>query len=164
MIFIDIEIEPERVYNLRMFLGKAEGVCNSKNQIIFPSKFKQQTGDKLFITNWFEYSLVILPLKDGRRIMELLTKESVTLLPEGRRLQRFLYGGAEEVLVNSEGRFTLPHHLKTHALIQNNVIFRGVGDRIELWSNESYERYGFLTDEDTRKTAIALYQTIKNGK
>lgn len=164
MIFKDIVNELGKKYNLRMFLGTAKSTCNGKNQIVLPSKFKKQTGSQLFITNWFEHTIVILPVDVGKQIMKILTTDAVALLPEGRRLERFLYGGAEEVTVNSEGRFTLPHHLKTHALIQKDVVFRGVGERIELWSNESYERYAFLTDEETRKTAITLFNAIKNGK
>jgi MraZ protein len=118
-------------------------------------------GNKLFITNWFEYSLIILPFEEGKNIMKLLTKEQVTLLPEGRRLERFLYGGAEVVSVNLEGRFLLPQHLKKHAQIQKEVVFRGVGDRIELWSQESYERYGYLTEQETREAAQELYLRIK---
>lgn len=144
-----------------MFLGLAESNCNSQNQIFFPSKFRQDSGNKLFITNWFEYSLIILPYDEGKNIMHLLTKDLVTLLPEGRRLERFLYSGAEEVTVNKEGRFTLPKPLKNHALIQKEVVFRGVGERIELWGKESFERYGYLTEQETRQTAIALYTTIK---
>lgn len=154
-------IEAGRVYNARMFLGRFDSVCSAKGQIYFPSKLKSQTGEELLISNWFEYSLVVLPFKEGEDLMKLLTSENVTLLPEGRRLQRFLYGGAEKVRVNSEGRFTLPQNLKEHAKILREVIFRGVGDRIELWSRESYERYAFLTDEETRKTASELFFELK---
>lgn len=140
-----------------MFLGTHEGSITSKNQIYLPSKFRKDTGNELFITNWFEYSLVILPSKEGAHVMNLLTNELVTLLPEGRRLQRFLYEGAENVTVNAEGRFTLHEKLKSYALIQKDVVFRGVGDRIELWSAESYRRYGFLTEKETRQSAIELY-------
>ncbi len=144
-----------------MFLGLAESSITAKNQIYFPSKFRKDAGHELFITNWFEYSLILLPEKNGERLMNLLTENLVTLLPEGRRLQRFLYGGAENVTVNSENRFTLPEDLKKYALIQKDVIFRGVGDRIELWSKEQYERYGYLTENETRQTAIELYSKAK---
>lgn len=153
------------MYNSAMFLGTHEGSITSKNQIYFPSKFRKDAGNKLFITNWFEYSLIILPSVEGERIMSLLTMDLVTLLPEGRRLQRYLYGGAENVSVTAEGKLTLPERLKTYALIQKDVVFRGVGDRIELWSKESFERYGYLTDKEARQTAIDLYFNVKkNGE
>lgn len=149
------------MYNARMFIGRADSTCSQKNQIYFPSKFRSDTGDELFITNWFEYSLIVLPIKTGENLISLLSDQNVTLLPDGRRLQRFLYSGAEKVKVNLEGRFTLPQALKDHAKIQKDVVFRGVGDRIELWSKESYARYSFLTDEQTRKAAIDLFKQIK---
>lgn len=144
-----------------MYLGQYESTCSAKNQVYYPSKLKAETGSELFITNWFEYSLLVLPYKDGERVTGLLSNEAVTLLPEGRRLQRYLYSNASKVKVNEEGRFTLPQHLKEHALIQKEIVFRGVGDRIELWSRESYERYGFLTDEVTRQTAIELFERVR---
>lgn len=144
-----------------MFIGLADSSCSQKNQIYFPSKFRNDTGDVLLITNWFEYSLIVLPEKAGEDLIRLLTSQNVTLLPEGRRIQRFLYSGAEKVKINSEGRFTLPQALKDYAKIQKDVVFRGVGDRIELWSKESYERYAFLTDEQTRKAALDLFKQIR---
>lgn len=144
-----------------MFLGISDSALTLKNQVYYPSKFLKETGKDLFITNWFEFSLIILPYSEAERLMSLITNDLVTLLPEGRRIQRFLYGGAEKVTINSEGRFTLPQHLKNYALIQKEIVFRGVGDRIELWSRESFDRYGYLTDEATREAAINLFRETK---
>lgn len=148
-----------------MFLGIADSTLGKDGRIVFPSKFRKDVGRKLFVTNWFEHSLIILPFDQGQNIMSRLTNDLVTLLPEGRKLERFLYGGAEGVTVNGEGRFLLPEHLKKYAHIQRDVVFRGIGDRIELWSKESYERYSFLTDDEARQTAISLYEVVKkHGK
>lgn len=144
-----------------MYLGLVESTCSGKNQIYFPTKFKKIAGEDLFMTNWFEFCIIILPFTDAKNVVKILSDEAVSLLSEGRKLQRYLYSGAERVMVNSEGRFTIPAHLKEYGMIQRDVIFRGVGNRIELWSKESYERYGFLTDESARQTAIDLFNKIK---
>ena len=54
---------------------------------------------------------------------------------------RLLFSSAIEIEEDNQGRFLLPTNLKTYAKINKEVIFIGVGNRIELWASECWQEY-----------------------
>ncbi len=47
-----------------------------------------------------------------------------------------MLSGATEIELDKQGRIRIPDFLKTHAGIKKKVVWVGVGDRAELWSEE----------------------------
>ncbi len=143
-----------------MYVGFTTSSCSAKNQLTYPSKFKKQTGDKLLITTWFEKSLLILPLERGNEIIGNILKETSSLLPEVRDLERFLYGNAVEITLDNKNRFVIPVYLRDYAHIKKNAVFLGISERIELWDEETYRNYGKIREMQIRETAISHYNRI----
>ena len=46
-----------------------------------------------------------------------------------------------EVEEDKQGRFVIPANLKEFAKINKNIVFVGVGQRLELWSEENWNAY-----------------------
>lgn len=142
-----------------MYLGFYTSNTNKKSQLTFPGKFKE-IGKQLLITTWFERSLLILPLETGDSIIKTILKESSSLLPEVRDLERFLYGNAQKIKIDSKNRFVVPSALREYAQIGKKAVFVGIGERIELWDEETYLNYGKIRELQIRETAINHYNRI----
>ncbi len=50
-----------------------------------------------------------------------------------------LYGDVQVLGVDSDGRIVLPDSLRTHAGLQSNVTFVGLGDKFQMWAPERFE-------------------------
>lgn len=57
----------------------------------------------------------------------------------------------EYVESDTQGRLVIPQNFKDHALIKKDIKINGMGNHIEIWSIENYEKYFVeekLTDEE----------------
>lgn len=123
-----------------MFLGEYEHSCDSKNRLRIPSKFKKEFCEGAVLTKGNDGCLFLV---DKNRFSKIL--ESVSNLPMfDSKLQmplRMLFSSAVEIEEDNQGRFLLPASLKNFANIQKDVVFVGVGNRVELWSKENWLDY-----------------------
>lgn len=147
-----------------MYFGIYEVRVRAKNRIAFPSKLRKITGDSLFITNWFEKSLLVLPKKHWEEIISTIFKDSSFLSPEVRDLDRFISGGTFEVTLDQEGRFVLPAYLKGFAQIQRSAVFVGGMWYIQLWDEKLFKNYQDMNALQIKDKAIKVLQTTKITK
>lgn len=143
-----------------MFLGSYKVRLRAKNRIAFPAKLRDLTGDTLFITNWFENSLIVLPKKDWENLTKDLFSEKSYLLPEVRELERFIMGGTFELNLDSEGRFILPSDLLKYAKIKDEVVFVGGMWYIQIWDQKLYESYRDLNKLQIKNNATIVYEKL----
>jgi transcriptional regulator MraZ len=50
-----------------------------------------------------------------------------------------LYGDVQVLSIDGDGRIVLPQSLRTHAGIQSEVTFVGLGDKFQIWAPERFE-------------------------
>ncbi len=71
---------------------------------------------------------------------------------DGRAFKRLLLAGASDVELDDMGRVLIPKALSEFADLKKSVAILGVGERIELWSLEKWNRYN--------KTAAKTFQKL----
>lgn len=123
-----------------MLLGQVNNKLDSKNRLSLPFRFKKELGNKLIITKNMEGSLLVVSLRSWETLLEG-TKDKPFILKESREVQRFLFGSAAEVELDEKGRFILPEHLKEYSGIEDEAVFVGVYNRIEIWEKRRWEEY-----------------------
>ncbi len=126
-----------------MLIGHYTTKADLKGRVALPIKFKQVLGAKLIVTAGYEKSLMIVAPKDWQTVVGQVTNRQLTLEP-ARATDRFLLGSAFEVELDSQGRFIIPKYLRVYAGIKTEVVFLGVGNRVEVWSQirwQNYEQY-----------------------
>ncbi|MDO8269267.1 MAG: hypothetical protein Q7T54_01185 [Candidatus Levybacteria bacterium] len=148
-------------YNSFMFLGVHKVQVRAKNRIAFPAKLRKQTGDLLFVTNWFENSLLVLPKAKWDIVIKEVFDKASFLLPEVRDLDRFIFGGTFEVELDQEGRFILPKYLKEYAKIKKNAVFVGGMWYIQLWDEKLFENHRIMNQLQIKQKAISLFKILK---
>jgi len=79
-----------------------------------------------------------------------------------RQTEHFIYASAFEVEADDQGRIVLPERLITYANLGSQVYFLGVGDRIEIWNKEAWEK----KEAEVAADAASYIERIatKNGR
>lgn len=141
-----------------MYFGLYTVRLRAKNRLAFPARFTKETGKTLFITNWFENSLLVLPKDKWEELVGQIFEKATFLLPEVRDLDRFIYGGTYEVELDGEARFVLPASLKEYAHIENEVVIFGGAWYISIWDKARFESYRALTTMQVKDKAIKVFE------
>src|SRR5581483_7781541 len=142
-----------------MLLGQFEGRIEQKHRIAFPKKLRLVLGTKLIITKGLDENLIVISEKDIGFLLEG-TKERPFKDRSTRRLQRFLFGNASEVTLDSQGRFLLPEHLIKFAHLEKDVIFVGVRSYVEVWDKKRWEE----VQENTKEIESIAAHLVKQDE
>ena len=123
-----------------MFLGEYKHTCDNKNRLRLPPRLKADVTGGLVLTKGNDGCLFIVPKNQFDSILEKINNlpmfDSRAQMPI-----RMLFSSAVEIEEDNQGRFLLPANLKDFAKINKEVVFIGVGNRIELWSQENWNKY-----------------------
>ena len=123
-----------------MLIGEYTHNFDDKNRVSVPSKFRKEIGKKIVVTRGLDNCLFLYTLKGWEKISEKLGEMNV-LTADNRGFNRFLLAGASEIDVDANGRILIPEHLRKFAKIEENVVFAGVHNRVELWNEDVWSEY-----------------------
>jgi MraZ protein len=121
-----------------MLIGFYIQKIDKKGRTALPSKFKHELGDKIILSRWYESSLSIFYTASWLSIVSQATGGSVITAPSPDT-ERFLLGGAYEIVLDAQGRFVVPLPLREYAKTEEEVVFVGLGNRVELWDKKLWE-------------------------
>ena len=121
-----------------MFLGRYEHNIDEKGRITIPSKFREELGESVYITQGFDGNLQAFP-SDLFELMSSKVRSISYLDPNSRRLRRILFSNAEKAKFDNAGRVLLPAFLRETANLKEIAIVVGSGEYFELWSPENWE-------------------------
>ena len=125
--------------HLHMIIGEYQQKLGDKNRIAFPKKFREELGNKLIMTKGYEGCLVIMsPAQWEEMVSDVVSGPFVSGLV--RDTSRFLFAGASEIELDSQGRFVIPTYLKEYSGIESDGIFLGLGRWVELWGDEKWQK------------------------
>lgn len=124
-----------------MFFGEYNYQLDEKNRLRVPSKLRNNFKSTYIITKGTNNSLFIF----DKEYFETAFLEKLNNVPTfdiaSQRPIRALLSSSFEVEEDKQGRFVLPSNLKEYAGISKNIVFIGVGNRLELWSEENWQKY-----------------------
>jgi MraZ protein len=123
-----------------MLIGEFTHTIDDKNRISLPAKFRKEMGNSLVITPGLDNCLFVFTKKEWAKISEKLSNFSM-LSADNRSFNRFMFGGATEVSVDSIGRMLLPDFLKDRANLKSKAALVGVQNRLEIWNEKAWDEY-----------------------
>lgn len=123
-----------------IFSGEYRHSLDSKGRVSIPAKFRHHMGDIVIVVKGIDECLNIFAkdfwLKEVEKIIKLpMTNEN------SRLYKRLALGKAHEREIDRLGRILIPQPLKEYASIEKEVIFLGIGDRVEIWALHKWEEY-----------------------
>ena len=140
-----------------MLIGEYTHTVDDKNRVSLPSKFRTEMGKKVIITPGLDQCLFVFTLKEWQKISEKLSNSSM-LHSDARSFNRFMFGGAAEVDVDSIGRVLIPDFLKDRANLKSKVVLIGVQNRVEIWNEKSWNDYKKVVEKQADSLAEKLSQ------
>lgn len=121
-----------------MVLGQYVTKFSSKGRVALPKKFRDELGEKLIVARWYEGCLVVVGEEGWSVLLNKLTGKLDRITHPVRDTDRFILGSAFEIEVDGQGRFVVPPTLRTYADLKEEVVFLGLGNRVELWDKVAW--------------------------
>ena len=123
-----------------MFMGEFHHNIDDKQRLVLPSKFRYELGESFILTRGLEGCLFIYSKKEWEIIIEKLKRLPFTK-KDARYFLRFFLSGAVECSFDKQGRIAIPQVLANYAGLKKECVVIGVNDRLEVWSNESFNKF-----------------------
>ena len=135
-----------------MFMGEYSHTIDAKGRIIVPAKFRESLGDNIVVTKGLDNCLFVYTSEDWRKFEEKLRTLPLTN-KDARKFTRFFLAGAAEMEVDKQGRILIPSVLREFAALEKDVVFVGVGSRIEIWNRAGWDESISGYDDDMDEVA-----------
>jgi MraZ protein len=104
-----------------------------------PADFKEHFKDGVYITQGFDRNLMVLTREAFEQIYTRVMTSNLAD-PLARLLMRMLLGNAYEAEIDDAGGIRIQQRLKDFASLAHDVILVGLGDYLELWSPEHWNK------------------------
>lgn len=121
-----------------MLIGEYESRMTQKNRIAVPKRIRSALTGDLVVSRGYEGCLILLDKERWMNLVGLIGKEPILNLSV-RDTRRFILGGAQFVDLDSQGRFVVSASLISFAELQEEVMFIGLEDWVEIWSRSKWE-------------------------
>lgn len=122
-----------------MLIGTYRHSLDAKKRMRVPSKFKVGLGADFVITKGTGDNLFAFSKESFDVLYEKLTAIPLFDTEAQKPVTKFL-SSAFETEEDAQGRILLPKELVLHAKITKNIVFVGVGNRVEIWAEEIWDK------------------------
>jgi MraZ protein len=149
--------------NKNMLIGEYIHTIDEKNRVSLPVKFRKELGKKVIITPGLDQCLFIFKITEWAKVSKKLSDSDSDLSflkSDQRSFNRFMFGRAAELEIDSIGRILIPDFLKARIKLSDKAVFVGVEDRVEVWNEKEWSAY----KEVVEKQADQLAEKLGSGK
>lgn len=139
-----------------MLIGEYTHTIDAKNRISLPVKFRKEMGEKIIITPGLDQCLFIFTSEEWKKVSKKLSdseSELSFLNKDKRSFNRFMFGQAAEVEVDSIGRILIPPFLMDRAGLKDKATLVGVEDRVEVWNDKTWVKYRDVVEKEANQLA-----------
>ena len=126
-------------YILDMIIGEYKSRIGEKKRVSLPKRFRDELGEEIILTRGYEDSLILV----NKQMWEKIAKDVINgsfINKNVRDTSRFLIGSAVEISLDELGRFVIPQSLFKHANLNNEIVFIGLINWIEIWDKSKWEK------------------------
>jgi len=132
------------------FRGRSEHALDAKGRLNIATRFReslrQQEDERLMVTPWHN-CLRAYSLPHWEELeMTLLAQGQKG--PETIKLIRYMIGGAEECVLDKQGRILLPAKLREDCGIKKDTVINGMITYFEIWDKAIWEAENKPTGEN----------------
>lgn len=136
-----------------MLIGEYQHNIDPKGRVIVPVKFREDLGDRFYVTKGLDGCLFVLPPAEWNRLQEKVMSMPIS---KARGLQRFFFSGAAEVETDKQGRILLPQQLRDYAQLDKDITFIGTSARAEIWDSRHWSEFNATLTEDSIAEAMDM--------
>ena len=126
---------------MKMFLGEYQPNLTDGSRLALPKKLREQIlGDEVVLSRGFEKCIFVYDKQDWINESQKQVDNPITDL-RTRDLRRYMFAGALDSKLDSQGRMIVPNNLLSYAGIDKEVTVIGAGDHIEIWNTATWNAY-----------------------
>ncbi|NBO22388.1 transcriptional regulator MraZ [bacterium] len=126
---------------MKMFLGEYQPNLTDGSRLALPKKLREQIlGDEVVLSRGFEKCIFVYDKQDWLNESQKQIDNPITD-SKTRDLRRYMFAGATDSKIDSQGRIVIPANLQSYATLQKGITVIGAGDHIEIWDTESWNQY-----------------------
>ena len=132
-----------------MFIGKHKQKMDTKGRVVVPSKFRDELGNQVVVTKGLdEDCLYAFSRESWEQVTEKLNALPMTNM-KVRNFNRFFLAGANNLEADKLGRVLVSSALREYALLDKEVVWVGVGNRMEIWDVDKWKENSDKFSGDT---------------
>ena len=142
-----------------MLIGEYIHTIDEKSRVSMPAKFRKELGKIVIITPGLGQCLFIFTSKEWEKVSKKLSSSDTDLSflkADQRNFNRYMFGRAAEVEMDSIGRILIPEFLKERIGLKNSAAIVGVKDRVEVWNDKTW----LANQKEIEKQAEALAEKV----
>lgn len=131
-----------------LFIGGYEHSVDQKGRARIPADFKDQAAGEEFVLTYGTGGCLVLHNKknlDG--IFEILSSNKVTDGVNIKAIRSWAFS-MKNIVEDGQGRFIIPSQHREFANIDKQIVFVGMGNRIEIWAKEKWQEYNGEVETD----------------
>lgn len=127
------------------FFGNIEAKTDAKGRVFLPSVFRKElmaAGEERLVMrkDIHQACLVLYPESVWNKQLDALNANLNSWNATHKQILRQFMTGVEMLATDGSGRLLLPRRYLDLAAIKQNILFKGLGDTIEIWSPEEEEK------------------------
>jgi MraZ protein len=138
-----------------MFIGEYNHNLDEKGRMAVPSKFRKILKDGAVVTRGLDDCLFLYPKKEWSSIAKKLSALPISQA-KARAFARLMLAGAMDVDFDNQGRINLPEYLRKFAGLKKKAIVAGLYDRLEIWDEESWNKFKSGAEKESASIAEGL--------
>jgi MraZ protein len=138
-----------------MFIGEYQHNLDDKGRLALPVKFRPDLTEGAIVTRGLDNCLFVFSKSSWLELAEKLAKLPLSQ-GNSRAFSRLMLAGAMDVSLDKQGRIVVPDYLRKYAGLSKKVVVTGLYNRLEIWSEETWNNYKDLTEKDALKIAEAM--------
>ena len=123
-----------------MFQGDFRHSLDAKGRVIMPAKFREELGNKFYITRGMDKNLQIYSCEEWEKLYQkLITLHMIDR--NSRALKHLFISGCVECEADKQGRILIPQSLRMYASLDRDVAIVGDGEKVEIWNAAKWDAY-----------------------
>ncbi|MCK5332613.1 division/cell wall cluster transcriptional repressor MraZ [Candidatus Parcubacteria bacterium] len=138
-----------------MFIGEYNHNLDEKGRMAVPVKFRSDLKKGAVITRGLDGCLFLYTISEWKVLAEKLSSLPISQ-SNTRAFARLMLAGAMDVQLDKQGRVILPDYLRKYAGLKKKIVIGGLFNRLEIWNEETWNKYKEKTEKDSSNIAEKL--------
>lgn len=131
------------------FVGRFEHTIDDKGRVTLPAKFRMPFEHGGYLTQGIDGCLALWTPEQFEAHAAVM-QERAAQSQADRNLVRLWASGSTDLVVDRQGRISIPGRLRSFAGLTDDVLVLGTIDRVELWDPGRWEQK--IVPEEQRLT------------
>ena len=130
-----------------MFVGSYEYKVDNKGRLPLPPKFRKDIDDGLMLTLGADNCIAAYTKANWEKLTENQAPTTFLVSETQRKLTRYIYGNANDVTIDNQGRIALPASLRERCNIADVAVVVGFGNSFEIWNPTDLKNQQISADD-----------------